>query len=645
MPLVNVSETSGEIKIPGSIYGRVTVLRNGKTLDVPQAQWLKTLRIEDVERIEVTPNPLGEYRTSHTAVINVVLKRRPDEGAQCSVYADASGIDYTYATVNPHINYSKGRMAVSAGVNLHADEVRNYGDKTYAFTDAGRTVHDVIKDKSSTSFATPYLNMDIMLNRSSELGVRAATFMMNSDERHNAASSTSGPDGATLESSVEHSHHRTPGQIVNVSSNLNYTLRLGERWRVYADADYFRYQPHTRGQMTSAPEQGAATPLDIRQRSSTKSNTLSGLLRLEGEINAKLNIRAGMAYTWLEAEIADRMWSEPTRATDRAERLSFVQRVGRAYAAADFTFSSRLSGSAKIEVLWSRLNGQYAGDAGSYVDYDKAEVDPSFNLYYKPSDVHSLSMSYYRSSDFPRFRDLSPAITVIDSHTYRTGNPELKPSTYQSLSFNYRVYSDYSLSLRYSWSNSDGNEYTLPDGNGNIMIRPDRRGKSRSYSANLYWNHSAFDERLYVRMNLGFDLDKYINSIAGLPKRSRANNWDAMADASYSFGPERLWNVGASYTYRSRRDWPAYTTPEQHIIYFSLSKRFKSSKIRVSAYQSISSNVRTFELSDYSYREYTRDRWTISASFSITFGNSKTKSVRARSTREVGGLYGSSSGN
>ena len=62
------------------------LLVNGKPVHIPMDVYLKNIHVENVERIEVVANPMGEYKVNGTdGVINLILKKREDEGIQCNL--------------------------------------------------------------------------------------------------------------------------------------------------------------------------------------------------------------------------------------------------------------------------------------------------------------------------------------------------------------------------------------------------------------------------------------------------------------------------------------------------------------------------------------------------------------------------------
>jgi len=122
---------------------------------------------------------------------------------------------------------------------------------------------------------------------------------------------------------------------------------------------------------------------------------------------------------------------------------------------------SILAGYVNFSKDWSKwkirlgLRGEQTDAEGTSIsltqkrEYSYFELLPNMGLNYSPNQDHSLTFSYKKSIERPRYDLLNPFSYFINENNFNTGNPELQPATSERYSINYLVQGSYSFEFYY----------------------------------------------------------------------------------------------------------------------------------------------------------------------------------------------------
>jgi iron complex outermembrane receptor protein len=133
-------DNNGIIRIRGN--QSVTVMVN----DVVQrmsgdelAEYLRTLKSEDISKIEVIPNPPAEYEAAGAGgIVHIILKKAKKDGLTGSVFTQyrQQGQDPLYGGGGSG-DYKSGGLYMSGGLSLTKDINNSYGNTGNRFADGG----------------------------------------------------------------------------------------------------------------------------------------------------------------------------------------------------------------------------------------------------------------------------------------------------------------------------------------------------------------------------------------------------------------------------------------------------------------------------------------------------------------------------
>ena len=113
--------------------------------------------------------------------------------------------------------------------------------------------------------------------------------------------------------------------------------------------------------------------------------------------------------------------------------------------------------------------------------------------------------------------------------------------------------------------------------------------------------------------------------------------WGTSIMANYLISEKYGWSLGGIYAYNSSKESDSNTQPNRHFVNFTLQKRFKHSNLSlgVRKYMMKGDKGDYSEQQSYAYHTYVKMPWMINVSYSVTFGNRKTRSVYDRSNSTI----------
>lgn len=154
-PLVKIQ--NDKISLVGK--SSVTIMIDDKIVHL-QAEaltnYLKTLRSDDIEKIEVITNPPSKYEASgNSGLINIVLKKNKSMGLYGSVSSSYAYNNFNYFSTNGSLNYQNKKWSVMLKANGGDGRYGNVNTYTY---EGGDRLLDVYGDPTG-SYTSGGLNL------------------------------------------------------------------------------------------------------------------------------------------------------------------------------------------------------------------------------------------------------------------------------------------------------------------------------------------------------------------------------------------------------------------------------------------------------------------------------------------------------
>ena len=420
-----------KISINGKSGSKVYV--NDRELRMEPAQlltYLRSLRADDIQKIEVVPTTGADYDAdSSGGIIRITLRKRRENGMEGSLSVD-SRLGRWVRSVNPRarVNYHSGRLDLYglAWFNLETDEFESDENTRYTSGSNSLEAHSE-KFERDRNFGASFGSVYEINSRQS---VGAEFEYWRNREK--------GPNDSYTDFTAEEGVTRTDSRYDNFTARNNYSLTFNYIWKIDSLgstlkvlADYNRRTTDAENDNFSriaAPAPAPAADSAYRDNSVSVYNVTTATLAFDKKFSPRWSLRAGAKYTYndmhndaLYEYLKDDAWA---RNDNQSFTINYTENIAAAYGIASANLG-RWSLVAGVRGEYTRTEGKGHGIAQNYFS-----LFPNANVSYAltKDGAYSLIAQYARTIERPRFWTLNPQRYQISDYTYQTGNPELDPA-------------------------------------------------------------------------------------------------------------------------------------------------------------------------------------------------------------------------
>jgi len=444
-PGVRVSNNNN-ISIIGRQNALVTI--DGKPTNLTGddlAGMLKSMQANTIDYIELVTSGSAKYDASGGGIINIVMKKGKNSGANATVTATAG--------------YGKYYKA-SGGIvfNDRTDKFNVFG--VYNYSD-NKTFHNIVTDRvinfnnTVSNYDVDYNNVQKTHNNNFNFGAdyfisagHTIGFLVNGYAR---------TDNFIKDNNLRISNQSVLDSIItansvlnrNISSinyNLNYNGKLDKAGKTLsADFNYTTYHRSSAEYITNHFSDAAGSayrPADSLQNLSP-SNIHIWLSKVDfyDPVSKNSKIEAGAKFSDVTSNndlifgpFANGAYQSDPRFSNH---FVYTEMVNAAYV----NFQNKFK---KFDLVTGLRAEQTAAKgnsltSGQIVNSNYTDLFPQAMLTYKYDAKKEYSLSYNRGIRRPAYEDLNPFLYYIDVYDYGSGNPNLKPEYTNSieLSYNY----------------------------------------------------------------------------------------------------------------------------------------------------------------------------------------------------------------
>lgn len=436
-----------QISINGQSGSKVYINERELKMEGEQLlQYLRTLRAEDISKIEVIPLSGADYdANSSGGIIKITLKRRRDDGLQGSVAYDITGGKYgLFQSPNFNLDYNTGRVNLYASgwFNDRNDLAINDEKTIYLTNNSSLESHAEVEGDATGGGGR--VGTVIEVSKEDSVGAEVEYWAQGEENINNSQTLFQQEELLTQQSS----YHQKQ-QIRHFSVALNYIHKLdtlGSHLKVLAD--YTRRGNENRNNNNSHITLG---PLErdslFYDQSDNRYDILTASLAWEQRLSPTWQLKAGLKYTRNDNQNAAsyryRQGEEWVPSTMQDFDIHYNENIGALYAI--------VVGRLGRVSLSAGLRGEYTYTAERETDLHQEyfSLFPNAHVAWSMDQEgkHTLVASYARTISRPGFWSLSPNRMQISDYSYSIGNPELDPSFTNSWSLNLVMWYQYSLSL------------------------------------------------------------------------------------------------------------------------------------------------------------------------------------------------------
>ncbi|MBK1897798.1 outer membrane beta-barrel family protein [Chryseobacterium paridis] len=491
-----VRATDDAISIAGK--NNVAVMIDDRLLNLSGQElinYLKTLRSDDISKIEVITTPPAKYEAEgKSGLINIIHKKNTNLGWNGSLQTSGSYF-YGRTTVSTRngagFNYQGKKISLTAnlssGDNYWATTAYNYltgtTNSNYWNTDS--------KEVNNNKYKGGNLKGEYKINEKSLVGFNYNYSFGNPlDQSSNYTSIFNEKRNLNLFSDSKTKDHR------NVhNTTAFYDLKLDTMGsKLSLSANLLINNSDARNFYNTVTDKTISTfsnPVN-------KYRIYSGQADLEKNF-AKIKTEYGLKYTTIrnnsDFNFFDIENGQYIVNRDRTNSFNYKEQNYAIYASTSFKINDKWDAKAGLRYEYTSLEGISLNDNSSAkIKYGK--FFPTAYLSYKADENNTLSLNYSRRITRPYFGNLNPFKNYTSEFEYTTGNPYLLPSFSDNFEFGYVLKNNFNVTLYYNYNKDDWDRIQMVQDNLKYSVvknfyNEDQAGINISYNYNkLKWLES-----------------------------------------------------------------------------------------------------------------------------------------------------------
>jgi outer membrane receptor protein involved in Fe transport len=568
------------------------------------AEYLRSLKSEDISKIEVITNPQAEYEASGAGgIVHIVLKKAKKEG-----YSGFLGTQYRqqgskyYYIAGGSIDYKVKSWYLFGGYSyvLNSKKIRERTDMLYPnkneYHNYTNRVDDMLQHRIRFGLGVD-LSRNQFINIQNVVIPANLTNTFNADIKYNT--------GAQVVTGISHTDKYRNYDYVNSTFNYLYRLdSMGSKFAIIAD-----YNINHKKETNYIEERYNDVLPDTSY--STRAPFATDIYSVQSDlvkaINSRSSLQTGVKYVTIKRD------NESTRG--ETQRYIYDEQLLMGYATMERSFK-KTSVKAGLRAEWTVSEGNVIKSDTSF-DRRYFSLFPSFSIMRKLKEKgeDALFLSYSRRIQRPDMSQLNPARLMFSSYTALIGNPNLLPQYTHSIEAGYNFLNGYSVNL-YALASTNVISMLVNQGHDNVIE--------------------------YVFANVGTSTQYGLNASAPVQigKNWTTNNNFSLFRIHYDLPDRKLdqtaWSVKTAHfitipsyfdveaiaDYRSAQDHPGFWTADQFYFDIGLSKKVWKKHLTIKLYcEDIFNTLREYEITNATDAQtvFYRKRPTRTVSLSLTY--------------------------
>jgi hypothetical protein len=432
--------------------------------------FLKTLRANDIQSIEVITTPPAKYEAEgNGGLINIVMKKTVADTWSGSVFGTYQQAKYADGTFGGSFNYRKKNLSLYA--NASYNNGKDYSDdETVIFYPKLRWENNGNSTDNFNSF-NARTGLDVEITDKWTAGAQ----YMNSTSRYKST-------GNEITNLFNITDNTNAGLITTESNsksksdmhsgNLYSVIKLDTLGRkINIDFDILKYINNSNN--TYEANTSGSTDIDISNGLQSKNNILDRKIdnysmKIDVEhpikkVSLNYGIKLSFTKTDNDIHVFDIVSGTPVNDPNQTNRFVYKENMQAFYVSGNATL-----GKWEIQFGLRAENTDFTGNSVTMDTVFKKsyfELFPTAYLTYNHNDKNVFYAEYGRRIIRPSFSQLNPFRSYSGPYYYSVGNPELLPIIIDDINTGYVYNNQFQISLDHSISkdNSGGGIVLLDD--------------------------------------------------------------------------------------------------------------------------------------------------------------------------------------
>ncbi|MCF0075568.1 TonB-dependent receptor family protein [Dyadobacter sp. CY261] len=500
VPMLKVEQS--EISIIGK--GGVSVMINERMVQLrgnELVNYLKTLRSDDIEKIEIITTPPAKYEAQgNGGLINIVLKKNQSLGWRGSLGTSYSQNTYPSYANNMALFFRSKKLSSSSTFNQ--SNYRSIVKESFNIT--GRPSEIISNEKrlgTSPGLQTG-ISIDYELNKHNNIGL----IYNISDNKSNTTfnNSYSFVTGSSIDS-VLNTTGKFSRPLFTQTLNIYHDFKIDSTGKkLTSSVNFFMNNPEMKNDFISESENTCAS---VQNNNLSKYNIWSvqsdltlpyKWAKIETGIKlAHFNNNANVEYyNYLgEVFILDKT---------RSNEFDYTESNLASYFSMESELSKKWEAKAGLRYEYTLLEG-YSPTLDQRNKRNYGALFPTAYIVYKANKNHVFSLNYSRRINRPSLNSLNPFAYYTNNYTYYTGNPLLLPSYSNNVELNYLYKGRFSFTVFQQHTSDIISNLTTVSGptlvtsRGNFLTQ-NNLGAYLSFNRSLFkwWDHSIYASFFYA---------------------------------------------------------------------------------------------------------------------------------------------------
>ena len=598
-------------------------------------EYLKTIPADNLLKIEVITSPSSRYETSGS-VINIVLKKRDDEGIKGSISLNNRQSTKNSQYTNFNLNYHKkgftqtfiGSYGNNTYVQKGAKNIRSY-DKSNKDVD--------LEYETVTRSENPSLSStsEFELNDKNNVGL-ILEYFQSRNLSLSETNSTEYKDGGFFDSYLQTQNE--DGFYRNLGTNVFYKYYDKEKNRILDVNLGTNYSGNDSDQLINK----TTLKNGIKEVGVTSDNQMRNYY-LKVDYTQPLGKSGGTIEVGAKTEfnnhaIPNTLYGysvinqDPDyKGLSTNDKFHYEDNITSVYANYSKTFFKKLE--TRIGLRYEYTDLRVRQDvAGTERKDGYGTFLPNLLIKYSFSDKYDVSLTYNRSIWRPWYSEFNPFVTPSIDGTYSRGNMDLNPNPNDRLYLKFGILKKYFISARYMHTNQDYWTTFATENGRNVFLPGNFNGKVEKYYLFANTNQNFLKNKLNVNVGFGWYYidNKDFNEKNQIGGKSYINYWGGSANVSYSNLFNKNINISAWMEIANQNNGNSYANNTNVFHNISVTKLFPKTQMEASL-QLMNIFKRPFaDNTTYSqvgtFRDYQKWDWYgVAVTFVKRFGNQKVK--------------------
>ena len=507
-------DNTGALAIVGK--NTVNVMLNGRMIQMSGddlTNFLKSLRADDVESIEVITTPPAKYDAEgNSGLINIVMKKTQQNSWNAGLNATYQQGVYAQGAYGGNFNYQKNKLSFYASASYNRGKDYSSIIQNLYYPDLLWNMNNQNTVEHKTFSARAGFDYDITKNWT--IGTEyIGSFANGTILRNSMTNLIDTSNNSAAGNILTINNNKT--NINNNSGNVHSIIKLDSLGRkLNIDFDFLNY--------TSNSDQ----PYSSLTSNSLSADIPNGLQSEDEGINRQVNnysVQIDMEHPFKKFSLDygtklsfsktnnnvtafNTSAGVPVLDTDLTNLFIYTENVQALYISGNTKFGKDNKWQAQAGLRAE--NTEYKGNSVTLNQINKKsylELFPTAYLTYTPSSKNTYSISYSRRIERPMFSQLNPFRTYFNPYTYFQGNPELQPAYTSTVEFDYTYKGNLQAGVYYE---------RVTGGNAGVMLLNDSNYMQEMTPLNYFNDY-----------NIGGNVSYTFNKLKWWTSQNSGNFW------------------------------------------------------------------------------------------------------------------------